>query len=118
MARGRSQTIPGCVWDRTKCAPQHGGPNILPNTPMLSQILHHALHPKRIAVRDANTGVEKTYADLLSDFLHLRNHIEARLSPTIKRALENGEEVYVGVLAAGGYEYVVAVLAVMALKAV
>jgi malonyl-CoA/methylmalonyl-CoA synthetase len=64
-----------------------------------------------------NTGVERTYAQLLADVLYLRNYVEARLSPSILKALNNGEEVYIGVLAAGGYEYVVAFLAVMALTA-
>lgn len=104
-------------WDRTNYVPPHAGCDILPNTPMLSQILRHATHPSRVAVRDMNTGVERTYAQLLADVFHLRNHVAARLNPSILKALDNGEEVYIGVLAAGGYEYVVAFLAVMALKA-
>lgn len=104
------------VWDRTNFFPRHTGPNILPNTPILSQLLRHC-HRNRLAIRDLNLGVEKTYSDLMSDVVHLRNVVEARLSPGVKAALENGEEVYIGVLAAGGYEYAVAVLAIMALKA-
>ena len=107
---------PPSLWDRTNYVPQHTGPNVLPNTPMLSQLLRHAYHG-RLAIRDLNLGVQKTYADLLSDVLYLRNIVKARLSPGIKKALENGEEVYMGVLAAGGYEYAVGVLTVMALKA-
>ena len=104
------------VWDRTNFIPRHIGPNILPNTPILSQLLRHC-QSNRLAIRDLNLGVEKTYADLLSDVVHLRNVVEARLSPGVKAALVNGEDVYIGVLAAGGYEYAVAVLTIMALKA-
>jgi len=96
--------------------PPHTGTNILPNTPMLSQLLRHAGNG-RLAIRDLNMGVEKTYAELLSDVLHLRNVVDEGLSQPIKAALANREEVFVGVLAAGGYEYAVAVLAVMALGA-
>lgn len=105
------------IWDRTHCVPRHAGSIVLPNTPMISQILRHALYGGRLAVRDVNTGVEKTYAELITDVVHLRNHVEARLSLAVRKALEEGEEVYIGVLAAGGYEYVVAFLAVMALGA-
>lgn len=103
------------IWDRTNHVPRHAGLNVLPNSPILSQLLRHA-HHGRLAIRDLNLGVEKTYSDLLSDVLHLRNVVEARLSSSVKAALED-EEVYIGVLATGGYEYAVAVLTVMALKA-
>jgi malonyl-CoA/methylmalonyl-CoA synthetase len=96
--------------------PPHTGPNVLPNTPMLSQLLRHA-GSGRIAIRDLVMGVEKTYAELLSDALNLRNVVAESLSPSVKSAIANGEEVFVGVLAAGGYEYAVAVLAIMALGA-
>jgi malonyl-CoA/methylmalonyl-CoA synthetase len=104
------------IWDRTNHVPRHVGANVLPNSPILSQLLRHA-HYGRLAIRDLNLDVEKTYSDLLSDVLHFRNFVEARLSRSVKTALENGEEVYMGVLAAGGYEYAVAVLTVLALKA-
>jgi malonyl-CoA/methylmalonyl-CoA synthetase len=109
--------VPAGVWDRTHHVPPHRGQNMLPNTPMLTQILHHALKPGRMAIKDLNTGAEKTYAHLLADVLYLRNHIETKLTPSAKKALDDGEEVYIGVLAAGGYEYVVAFLAILALKA-
>jgi hypothetical protein len=107
---------PASIWDRTNHVPSHTGANVLPNHPVLSQLLRHASHG-RLAIRDLNLGVEKTYSDLLSDVIHLRNVVETILSPSVKAALGNGEEVYIGVLAAGGYEYAVAVLTVMALKA-
>jgi malonyl-CoA/methylmalonyl-CoA synthetase len=83
---------------------------------MLSQLLRHAGNGG-LAIRDLNMGIERTYVELLSDVLHLRNIVEAGLSPSIKAALARGEEVFVGVLAAGGYEYAVAVLTVIALGA-
>ena len=104
------------IWDRSNHVPPHNGSNVLPNHPILSQLLRHASHG-RLAIRDLNLGVEKTYSDLISDVIHLRNVVEARLRPKIKVAIDNGGEVYIGVLAAGGYEYAVAVLTVMALKA-
>jgi malonyl-CoA/methylmalonyl-CoA synthetase len=113
---GNDSLITDSFWDRTNCVPRHTGSNVLPKTPMLSQLLRHA-HHGRLAIRDLNLGVERSYGDLLSDVLYLRNLVEARLSPSVKAALENGEEVYIGVLAAGGYEYAVGVLTVMALKA-
>lgn len=111
-----SKVTSGDVWDRTHHVPLHRGPNVLPNTPMLSQILHHALKPGRLAITDLNSGVEKTYAHLLADVLYLRNYIEASLPSATRRKLDNEEDVFIGVLAAGGYEYVVAFLAVMALR--
>lgn len=111
------QVMPDGIWDRTHHVPLHKGQYVLPNTPILTQMLHHALKPGRLAIRDLNSGVEKTYAQLLTDVLYLRNYIETKLPPLTKKALDDGEEVYIGVLAAGGYEYVVAFFAVLALRA-
>lgn len=62
-------------------------------------------------------NVEKTYLDLLSDVLAFRENIVRTLAPEAIEAISKGEEKYIAVLAPGGYEYAVAVLAVLALGA-
>ncbi|KAF2187687.1 acetyl-CoA synthetase-like protein [Zopfia rhizophila CBS 207.26] len=91
--------------DRTLLVPPHQGPNVFPNS------------PNRIAIKDVNLGVEKTYGDLLADALALRRTVEATLSSETMKRFENGEEIYIGVLAAGGYEFAVAVMTVLAMGA-
>jgi malonyl-CoA/methylmalonyl-CoA synthetase len=104
--------------DRVNFVPQHVGPKILPNSPLFSRLLRFAHRkPPRLAVRDDRLGVEKTYIQLLADVLALRTAVRALLPSTTLEDLEHGAEIYIGVLAAGGYEYAVAVLAVLALGA-
>ena len=55
--------------------------------------------------------------ELLSDVLALRETILNTLDPATIEALERREEVYLAIVAAGGYEYTVAMLAVLALGA-
>jgi malonyl-CoA/methylmalonyl-CoA synthetase len=55
--------------------------------------------------------------ELLSDVLTLRESILHVLADTTLDALERRDEVYIAVVAAGGYEYTVAVLAILALGA-
>ena len=102
--------------DRTCFQPPHQGPNILPNTAFLAQLLRHA-HRGLLAIRDDNAGIERSYAQLIADALSLRTRISARLSQKTLHDIEIDQEVYVGVLAPGGYEYAVAVIAVYALGA-
>ena len=64
-----------------------------------------------------NLGLEKTYEDLLSDVLLLRASVSGLLSPQTLAELATGQEIFIGVLAAGGYEYAVAMLTVLALGA-
>ena len=102
--------------DRTSFAPRHHGANILPSEPLFTQILFHASRqPPRIAIRDLNLPVEKTYRDLLNDVLSLCRDVKAVLPHSVLRSLEDGREVYIGVLAPGGYEFAVAVLTSLAL---
>jgi malonyl-CoA/methylmalonyl-CoA synthetase len=61
--------------------------------------------------------VERNHLELLSDVLNLRNDIYQNLDRSTRTKLDDREEVYVAVLAAGGYEYACAVLAVLALGA-
>jgi len=102
--------------DRTKLLPRHDGPHVFPNTPLFSKLLRHA-HRRRLAIRDLRSGVEKTYGELLSDVLGLRAVVEASLDPQVLKRLHGGDEIFIGVLAPGGYEYTVAFLAVLALAA-
>lgn len=73
--------------------------------------------PARIAIEDVRSNHERTHLELLSDVLALRETILNTLHPTTLDALENREEVYIAIVAAGGYEYTVAMLAVLALGA-
>lgn len=102
--------------DRTHLLPAHTGPNVLPASPFFGKLLRHA-HRKRIAVRDLNLGVEKTYGDALADALSLRMVLENTLDCSVLDRLAQGDEIYIGVLAAGGYEFTVAMLAVLAIGA-
>lgn len=104
--------------DRTTLFQPHIGPNILPNNPLFTRLLRHAQR-NNTAIIDLNLHLIKTYADLLSDVLSLRNALRQRLRSRDVARLDRGggEEVYVGVLAAGGYEWTVAMLAVLALGA-
>jgi malonyl-CoA/methylmalonyl-CoA synthetase len=102
--------------DRMHHFPRHRGPNIYPNSQLFSRLLRHARRG-RIAIRDLNLGIEKTYGQLLADALGLRSVLEESLGPDVIRRIENGEEIYIGLLAAGGYEFAVGLLAVLALGA-
>lgn len=102
--------------DRVHLVPKHVGTSILPNSPTFSRLLRHA-HYGRQAIRDVNLGIEKSYADLISDVVHFRNFLLHKLDSTVVRRLESGTEVYIGVLAGGGYEFAVGLLAVLAVGA-
>lgn len=102
--------------DRSLLLPSHSGHNVFPNSPLFSRLLRHA-HRNRTAVRDLKLGVEKTYEALLSDVLGLRQVLRDSLTLNTLEALEKGEEIYIGVLAGGGYEFTVGILAVLAIGA-
>lgn len=102
--------------DRTALVLPHSGFLVFPNSPIFSILLRHA-HRNRIAIRDVRLGVEKTYAELLADVLNLRHVMEISLDAQILRRIDEGEEIFIGVLAAGGYEFAVGILAVLALGA-
>ena len=110
-------TTPG---DRTDFVPSHSGRNILPAHPFFNRLVRFAnATPPRTCVRDANpsTPIDYTHIQLLTDALAFRERIWDSLSPDAKGALERREEVYIAVLAAGGYEYTVSILAALALGA-
>lgn len=104
--------------DRTLNVPKHVGHDILPNHSLFNRLIRFAHHnPPRVCVRDENTGQEATHVQLLSDVVHFRSRIWRNLTPPVREALNGRGEVYLAVLAPGGYEYTVAMLAVLALGA-
>jgi len=78
--------------------------------------LAHRPNP-RPAIRDLNAGIEKTAADLLVDILRLRAVLKRSLDQKTLDDLRRGREVYISILAPGGYEFTVGVLAILALGA-
>ncbi|KAK0257973.1 hypothetical protein LTR35_007447 [Friedmanniomyces endolithicus] len=104
--------------DRTLYTPQHVGRNIFPCHSLFSRLIRFAHgSPPRLCIRDDNTGEEATHLQLLSDVLALRERVRSQLSTEVQAALDQNDEVYIAVLAAGGYEYAVAMLAVLSLGA-
>ncbi|KAF2185592.1 fatty-acyl-CoA synthase [Zopfia rhizophila CBS 207.26] len=104
--------------DRTYMVPKHEGYSVLPNTPLFSRLLRFAgRRPARIAIHDVRSNHERTHLELLSDVFALRESILNTLDPRTIEAMNRSEEVYLAIVAAGGYEYTVAMLAVLALGA-
>lgn len=102
--------------DRTEFQIPDRGHNTFPNTPFFSQLIRNA-HAGYVAIRDDNSGQVRTYAQLLADALNLRATVAKGLDPSVLDDLARGEEVLVGVLAPGSYEFAVAVIGVYALGA-
>ncbi|CAG8149475.1 unnamed protein product [Penicillium nalgiovense] len=104
--------------DRTVFIPPHVGENVLPNLPFFHRLLRYAQRsPSPIVVRDLVAGVEKTYHHLVSDVLAFRMVLERSLSHEARRDLSADKEVYIGLLAPGGYEYTVGFIAILAIGA-
>ena len=104
--------------DRTDFVPDHGGDLVLPSDILFTRLLNVAHKPvSRAGVKDLNTGVSKTYSELLVDVVRLRRVIRSQLPPAVLKDLGEGKEVWINVLAPGGYEFSVAILAVLALGA-
>ncbi|KAF3034951.1 hypothetical protein E8E11_003758 [Didymella keratinophila] len=104
--------------DRSFMVPTHAGANILPNTPLFSRLLRYAGRtPARIAIDDVRSKHQRTHIELLSDVLALRETVMNTLDSATLDALGRRDEVYIAVVAAGGYEYTVAMLTVLALGA-
>lgn len=108
----------GSFDDRTLHVPEHTGRNILPCHPLFNRLVRfaHAV-PPRLCVRDVNTGVEATHLQLLTDVLAFRERVWENLSDEVKKALDQRQEVYIAILAPGGYEFTVGILAALALGA-
>lgn len=102
--------------ERTNFAPSHEGPHVLPNSPLFIRLLGHARR-NRLAIKDKQLDLTKTYGELLDAVLSFREIAQRSLPSEVNARLARGEEVYIGVLAAGGYEFTVAVLTALALGA-
>ena len=97
---------------------EHEGPHTLPNFPLFSRLLSFAHRdPGQIAIRDVHLGFERSYLELLTDVLSLRRILLSLVPTAVLARLNADKETYVGVLAAGGYEYTVAVIAIIAIGA-
>ncbi|KAF3036917.1 hypothetical protein E8E12_004392 [Didymella heteroderae] len=104
--------------DRSFMVPAHAGANVLPNTPLFSRLLRYAGRtPARIAIDDVRSKHQRSHIELLSDVLALREMVANTLDSATLDALRRRDEVYIAVVAAGGYEYTVAMLTVLALGA-
>ena len=104
--------------DRTLHVPKDEGPKVLPAHPFFNRMVRfaHAV-PPRVCIRDDNTGFEATHLQILTDVLAFRTRIWDSLSSAVRKQLDDRQEVYIAVLAPGGYEYTVAMLAALALGA-
>jgi malonyl-CoA/methylmalonyl-CoA synthetase len=104
--------------DRTLFIPPHVGDNVLPNLPFFHRLLRYAQRkPSPIVVRDLVADAEKTYHHLVSDVLAFRKVLERSISHEARRDLNADKEVYIGLLAPGGYEYTVGFIAILAIGA-
>lgn len=104
--------------DRTCFVPPHEGDNVLPLSPFFTRLLRHAHRkPPRPAIRDLRLGIEKDYEQFLVDVLTFRWRVRASLTPDTLEALRQGKEIYIALIAAGGYEYAVGFVAIAALGA-
>jgi malonyl-CoA/methylmalonyl-CoA synthetase len=111
-------TKPGDL-DRTQLVPQHTGRNVFPNSPLFGKLVQYAhQQPPRVVIRDVVAGIQKTHLELLTDVLALSQTIRATLGPAAPGRENEGTTICtVGLLAPGGYEYVVAFLAIVAVGA-
>lgn len=101
--------------DRTSLVVRHAGPKILPWNLLFTRLLRFAHErPPRLAIRDVVAQREAHYVQLLSDVLHMRSRLLESLPNSVIENLDDDQEVFISVLAAGGYEYTVGVLAVLA----
>lgn len=109
------QNAPGELMDISS---DSAGLLTFPNFPLFSKLLRYAYkQPCPLAVRDDVTKIERSYLQLLTDALSLRNNLRRTLPKHVLRQLDNQEEVYICVLAPGGYEFVVGYIAILALGA-
>jgi len=104
--------------DRTLHVPPHTGANVLPCHSLFQRLLRFAHQkPPRLAIRESNTCREATHIQLVSDVLAMKEKLWNTLSQDVQVALQRKEEVYIAVLAPGGHEYAVAMLAILAVGA-
>ncbi|KAK3714335.1 hypothetical protein LTR37_007921 [Vermiconidia calcicola] len=101
-------------FDRCDFAPKHTGPNILPNFFLFSRLVRLA-HKPLLACRDLTFLYTASYAQLLTDVLHLRNVLRQQLDPDVVAQIDNEDEIYVLLLGPAGYEFTVGFLSLIAL---
>ena len=104
--------------DRTQYVPRHVGPHVFPNFIIFSRLVRLAYKQHLISVKDLTFGYTASYAQLLTDVLHMRNVLLRTLDPTVVERIENQDEVFVHLLGPGGYEFTVGFLALVALGVV
>lgn len=98
--------------------PKHVGDNVLPNFPIFNRLLFFASNRDKLVINDATNSLQATHRQLLSDVLYLRNALWTRLDSRVRNGLLAGDEICVNLLAAGGYEFAIGFLALLALGAV
>lgn len=104
--------------DRTELVPLHHAKNVLPNSPLYTQLLRLAHRdPQRTIINDVNLGGARSRIQLLNDVLELQEELRHNLSESVFSDLASEVPVFIAILAPGGYEYTVAVLAALALGA-
>lgn len=111
----------GKIWEiqAQDWLPRHVGSNVFPDFTAFHRLLYLGhLQQDKVLVHDVAAGVKATVGQYLSDILHLRNTIFMRLEPATQRKLLRGGEVYICLMAHGGYEFAVAIFAIVALGAV
>ena len=104
--------------DRTQYVPRHLGPNVFPNLIIFSRLVRLAYKQHLISVKDLTFGYTASYAQLLTDVLHLRNVLVRTLDPAVVERIENQDDVFIHLLGPGGYEFTVGFLALVALGVV
>lgn len=104
--------------DRTLHVPRHSGRNVLPCHSLFQRLLRFAhQRPARLAIRESNACREATHIQLISDVLAMRERLWNALGQQVQLALQRKEEVYIALLAPGGHEFAVAMLAILAVGA-
>ncbi|OQU94401.1 hypothetical protein CLAIMM_00760 [Cladophialophora immunda] len=91
----------------------------LPGSLFFIQLLNHATQAVATPlIKDLKEGIQRSAIQLLSDVVQLRQVIRAALPPAALQQLQDGLPLYLTIVAPGGYEFVVALLAVLSLGAV
>lgn len=104
-------------FDRSDFVPPHIGPDVFPNFFLFSRLVRLA-HKPLLACRDLTFGFTATYAQLLTDVLHLRNTLRRELDPAVVARIDSDDEVFLLLLGPCGYEFTVGFLGLIALGVV
>src|ERR1700744_5958569 len=74
--------------DRTQWVPRHQGPHVFPNYFLFSRFLRWSYKRHLVAIRDITFGYTATYAQLLTDVLHLRNVLRQALPLSVVERID------------------------------